>query len=251
MYTAFAMVYDRLMNDVDYDGWAAYYAQLLRRAGILNGSVCECACGTGALTVRLQRLGYRMTGVDLSAEMLSQAMQKARGQGLEIPFARQDMCSLRLHRRQEAVLCTCDGVNYLKTPAQLRRFLQAAYAALKPGGVLIFDVSTPYKLQNVLGGHTLGCQEEKISYVWQNAYHPRTRTVDMRLSIFVREEDGRYARLEEAQTQRAHTQEELRRALEAVGFGEVRFYGDRTLGRPGQKAMRWHVAAKRPKEKKV
>lgn len=250
MYTAFAMVYDRLMCDVDYDAWAAYYAQLLKRAGVSGGGVCECACGTGELTVRLQRLGYRMTGVDLSSDMLSLAVQKARRLGLDIPFAQQDMRALRLHRRQEAVLCTCDGVNYLKNMVQLRRFLQAAYAVLKPGGTLIFDLSTPDKLQNTLGSHTLGCQDEDVSYVWQNAYHPRTRTVDMRLSIFVRGEDGRYTRLEEVQTQRAYTQDELRCALISAGFVEVRFYGDRTFRAPGKNAARWHVVAKRSKEKK-
>ncbi|MBQ9300601.1 MAG: class I SAM-dependent methyltransferase, partial [Clostridia bacterium] len=94
MYTAFATVYDRLMQSVDYDGWAAYYAQMLKRRGVESGSVCECACGTGSLTVRLQRLGYAMTGVDLSQEMLSVAAAKARENGVFIPFVLQDMCRL-------------------------------------------------------------------------------------------------------------------------------------------------------------
>lgn len=250
MYTAFAAVYDRLMCDVDYDAWAAYYAKLLKKAGVAGGSVCECACGTGALTLRLRRMGYKMTGVDLSEEMLSDAMQKARRQGMSIPFVRQDMCKLQMHKRQDAVLATCDGVNYLKKPEQLRRFFKAAYANLKPGGALIFDESSPDKLKNVLGSNTIGCQDDDISYVWQNAYQARTRTVDMRLSIFVRGEDGRYSRFEEVQTQRAYTQEELRRALEEAGFEKIRFYGDQTLRAPRAGENRWHVVAMRPKEKK-
>ena len=165
MYTAFAAVYDRLMRDVDYDGWAQYYAALLRKCGVAGGSVCECACGTGSLTVRLQRLGYGMTGVDLSAEMLSVAARKARDCGLTIPFVKQDMCALTLHKRQHAILATCDGVNYLTAPERARRFFRAAYAALRPGGALIFDVSTHDKLQNTLGGNTLGSQEEEIAYI--------------------------------------------------------------------------------------
>ena len=248
MYTAFAAVYDRLMREVDYDAWARYYASLLQKAGAQGGRVCECACGTGELTIRLQRLGFHMTGVDLSQEMLSAAQQKARDQGVLQPFVQQDMCRLALHRRQDAILCTCDGVNYLLTPDRVRRFFRAAYAALKPGGVLIFDLSTPDKLQNTLGNQTLGSVEEDVSYVWQNAYHPRTRTVDMRLAIFVRGEDGRYERLEEMQTQRAYTKEELQAYLAEAGFVRVRFYGDRTrrVPRPGE--ARWRVAALRPKE---
>ncbi len=249
MYTAFAAVYDRLMSGVDYDGWADYYAALLKRCGVGAGSVCECACGTGSLTVRLQRLGYAMTGIDLSQEMLSVAARKAREHGVMIPFVRQDMRRLTLHKRQQAVLCTCDGLNYLTTPDQARQFFRAAFAALKPGGALIFDLSSPYKLQNTLGDSALGSQEEDIAYIWQNAWHPRTHTVDMRLSIFVRGADGRYERLEERQRQRAHSREELTAFLTEAGFTGVRFYGDRTLRAPTAKEARWHVTAMRPKEK--
>lgn len=248
MYTAFAAVYDRLMREVDYEEWARYYALLLQKCGVQGGAVCECACGTGSLTLPLQRLGYRMTGVDLSQEMLSAAAQKARDAGLMIPFVKQDMCRLTLHRRQDAILCTCDGVNYLLTPERARRFFRAAYAQLKPGGALAFDLSTPYKLQNTLGGNTLGSQEEDVSYVWQNAWQPRTRTVRMHLSIFARGADDRYDRLEEDQTQRAHTREELQTYLAEAGFARVRFYGDRTLRAPRAQEARWHVTAVRPKE---
>lgn len=249
MYTAFAAVYDRLMQGVDYDGWAAYYAALLARCGIKGGSVCECACGTGSLTVRLQRLGYAMTGVDLSQDMLSVALGKAREWGLTVPFVRQDMCLLTLHKRQHAILCTCDGVNYLTTPDRARRFFRAAYQSLRPGGALIFDVSTPWKLQNTLGDNTLGSLEEDAPYIWQNAWHPRTQTVEMRLAIFVRQPDGGYVRLEETQRQRAHSREELTAYLTEAGFDRIRFYGDRTLRAPGEKAPRWHVTAIKPKEK--
>ena len=249
MYTAFAAVYDRLMQSVDYDGWADYYARLLARCGVSGGSVCECACGTGSLTVRLQKRGYAMTGVDISQEMLSVAAAKARENGVFIPFVRQDMCRLTLHKRQHAILCTCDGVNYLTTPERARTFFRAAFQALRPGGALIFDLSTPYKLENTLGNNALGSQEEDIAYIWQNAWHARTRTVDMNLSIFVREADGRYARLEESQRQRAYSREELTESLNEAGFADVRFYGDRTLRAPAAKAARWHVTAIRPKEK--
>ena len=251
MYTAFASVYDRLMRNVDYDYWARYYAWLLQRAGVREGRVCECACGTGELTHRLQQLGYQMTGVDLSQEMLSLAQQKARDWGVMIPFVQQDMCKLKLHRSQDAILCTCDGVNYLTTPPEIRRFFQAAYAALRPGGALIFDVSTPDKLKNTLGNNTLGSQEEDVAYVWQNAYHPRTHTVNMQLALFVRQADGSYARLEEYQTQRAHTREELTTYLSEAGFDCVRFYGDCTMRAPRKGEPRWHVSAVRPKEKRI
>lgn len=249
MYTAFAAVYDRLMHDVDYDKWAQHYMRLLSSVGVKGGAVCECACGTGSLTLRLKKAGYRITGVDLSQEMLSVAMQKARAEGVMVPFVCQDMCHLKMHRRQNAILCTCDGVNYLTTPERVRRFFKAAYQNLVPGGALIFDISTPEKLAGTLGNNCLGCQDEDISYVWQNAYQTRTRTVDMRLSIFVREEDGAYRRLEETQKQRAHTIEEIEGYLTEAGFADIRVYGKLQRRAPKAGDDRWHVCAIRPKEK--
>ena len=96
----------------------------------------ECACGTGSLTVRLAQSGMAMTGVDLSAAMLRQAEKKARDYGVEAAFVRQDMKKLTLPRRVGAVLATCDGVNYLTTPEDVRAFFSAAYRNLLPGGAL-------------------------------------------------------------------------------------------------------------------
>ena len=81
MYTSFAEVYDQLMDNVNYEQWADFYRQLLTAYDVPSGKVCECACGTGGLTVPLNRRGCQMTGVDLSQEMLWIAAQKARRQG--------------------------------------------------------------------------------------------------------------------------------------------------------------------------
>ena len=81
MYQAFAELYDELMNDVDYEGWADHYARLLSIYGVREGKICECACGTGGLTIPLFRRGFQVTGADVSQEMLWQAAQKSRKQG--------------------------------------------------------------------------------------------------------------------------------------------------------------------------
>ena len=163
MYTSFARVYDALMDTVDYTVWAEHYQQLMDACHVpAKGRCVECACGTGNLTLPLRRMGYQMTGVDVSEEMLAAAMEKARAAGAMIPFIRQDMRVLTVPRRVDCVLATCDGVNYLTEPAGAQAFFSAAYAALRPGGALIFDVSTPFKLSQTLGNHTLYSDDESI-----------------------------------------------------------------------------------------
>ena len=211
MYQAFAELYDELMNDVDYEGWADYYVRLLSIYGVRGGKICECACGTGSLTIPLFRRGYQMTGVDASQEMLWQAAQKTRKQGIAIPYVRQDMRALNLHRPMDAVLATCDGVNYLLTEEDLKSFFRAAYRAVRPGGAFLFDVSTPHKLKDVLCQGLLGEDREDITYLWQNTWHEKRQTVELDLTFFVRDGDGRYRRIDERQHQRAWDQQTLRK----------------------------------------
>lgn len=244
MYTAFARVYDRMMASVDYAAWAEHYRALMTLCGVGDKARCvECACGTGSLTLPLRRAGYQMTGVDLSEEMLAVAMEKARAAGLAIPFIRQDMARLAVPRRVDCVLSTCDGVNYLTEPAAVQAFFRAAYQALRPGGALIFDVSTPEKLSQTLGNQTLISDDAQIAYIWQNRYDEKTARVDMALSIFVRRPDGAYDRLEERQTQRAHSRTELRAWLQEAGFSGIRFFGRQRMTPPRPGDERWHVAA--------
>ena len=246
MYTAFASVYDRLMADVDYTGWARFYHTLMERYGVARGKACECACGTGSITIPLARMGNQMTGVDLSADMLFEAAQKARKAGAMIPFVKQDMRELHLHRQMDAVLCTNDGLNYLRDAAELTDFFRAAWRALREGGGLFMDLSTPYKLENVLGDHFIGDETEDIAYLWQNRYNRAHAYVDLNLAIFVREKGENYVRIGESQRQYAHSAQRITELLEAVGFTDVCIFADKKLQAPAPQELRWFVAARKP-----
>ena len=248
MYEGFAEVYDELMNDVDYESWADYYARLLSIYGVREGKICECACGTGSLTLPLYRMGFQMTGVDLSREMLWQAAQKARRQGIAMPFVQQDMKGLNLHRPMDAVLATCDGVNYLLHEEDLLSFFRSARRSIRPGGALIFDVSTPHKLRDVLCSGLYGEDRENITYLWSNTWHERQRIVDMNLCFFIREKDGRYRRMDEYQRQRAWDLNTLKENLWKAGFRAVCAYGEYTLNAAAEDNQRWHIAAANPAE---
>ena len=245
MYTGFAEVYDELMGEVNYRNWAELYCDLMAQYGITKGKVCECACGTGALTIPLYRKGFHMTGVDISQEMLWIAAQKARKDGIAIPFVRQDMRELHLHRPMDAVLATCDGVNYLLKEEDVLAFFRSAFQALRPGGGLFFDISTPYKLKHTLGNQIICDDSEHITYFWQNAYHPATHLIDMHLCFFVRQDDGSYKRIDEEQKQRAWTAAEIEELLRSVGFDRISVFGNGHLNPPREKEDRWHFAAMR------
>lgn len=245
-YGEFAAVYDRLMTDVDYKSWSAYICALLKSGGILPGSnVLDCACGTGEITLRLQKEGYLLTGSDRSEQMLAIAQQKARKAGQKIPFICQDMRRISLHKPVSAINCSCDGVNYLLTDEERDAFFSSAYAALKDDGLLLFDVSSAYKLEHVLGGQTYGEDRTDCTYLWQNCFDPKSGLLEMRLSFFLPDGQGKYTRFDERHVQRAHEQTAIIASLDRAGFQIEGIYDAFTTEPPKDNSERIQFVARK------
>lgn len=244
-YRYLAALYDQLMDDVDYDGWAAYYMKLLDRAGVVPARLCDCACGTGALSVRFAAMGAQVTGVDVSGEMLAVAQDRARERGVRAMFVEQDMCELRLPRPVDALVCACDGVNYLLDDDRLNAFFARAFASIKPGGALAFDVSSAYKLERVLGDGFFGEERDDVAYLWSNSFDPEARTVTMDLTFFIRRPDDLYRRVTETHVQKAHEVGHLTELLAQNGFDNIEVFGDRTFDAPKPDEQRIHFLARK------
>ena len=244
-YTAFAEIYDELMDDVDYPGWADYYLRLLARAGVVPRKICDCACGTGSMSIEFAGKGMDVTGVDRSSEMLQRAREKAGKSGVRVMYVCQDICRLALPRPVDALVCACDGVNYLLDDEEIKAFFHCACNALKPGGGLAFDISSAWKLKNILGDGFFGEERENIAYLWWNHWDERTRTVTMDLTFFVRKSDEIYRRFAEEHKQKAHDADHIKALLGDCGFGEIEIFGDRVFNAPAEGEQRIHFLAVR------
>ncbi|MBR2698652.1 MAG: class I SAM-dependent methyltransferase [Clostridia bacterium] len=247
-YSGLAGLYDRLMDDVDYPAWAAYYLRLLETAGVAPKRLCDCACGTGAMSVQFALRGIQVTGIDISREMLEQAQARARQSGVRAMFAEQDMCALELPRRVDALVCACDGVNYLMDDGRLNRFFVRARDSIRPGGALAFDISSAHKLEHLLGDGFFGEERDDVAYLWSNRFDKAARTVTMDLTFFVREKGDLYRRFSEVHVQKAHEAAHIAALLEKNGFSDVRIYGDKTFDAPEPDEPRIHFIAVRRQE---
>ena len=240
-YSDFASVYDQMMHDVDRDAWIAYLDGFLKESGARD--IMDCACGTGTNAIRLYQKGYRVIGNDVSPEMLNEARNNALRQGARsIQFICEDMRRLRVHRPIDAIVCVCDGVNYLTSLRDAASFFSHAYDCLKPGGLLLFDISSPYKFRRVLGTNTFTEETKEYAYIWRNNFDPKTKLCEMTLIGFVRSGEH-YDRFEETHLLRAHSVTELRNALQKAGFTEIRTYNAFTRDPAGPGSERIQFAA--------
>ena len=244
-YELLAGCYDGLTADVDYEAWADYLERQFRRSRRPVRTVLDLACGTGTIACLLAEQGYQVVATDGSEEMLTQAAQKAAA--LERPplFLHQSMPRLRLGMTVDAAISTLDALNYLTRRADLRETLERVYRWLRPGGLFLFDVNTPYKLRRMDGQVYLDETEESFC-VWRTFYAPGRKTCTYQVDLFQLNGDGTWDRAFEEHRERAWEREELEAYLAGAGFGSVTVTGDLSSRPPAPEEDRWIFRCQKP-----
>jgi len=234
-YGGFAYLYDLLMNDIPYSAWADYIGDALKRhlgECPQNHIVVDVACGTGNITIPLAQMGYDMIGVDISTDMLAQAQAKVKDE--KILFLAQDMRELDLYGTVDAVVCTCDSLNYILDEGELEAIFSRIKMFLNPGGVFIFDMNTEYKYTKLLGNKTFTAKANDISYEWNNHFDPYTG-INQYHVIFM---TGDGKPFEEIHYQRAYPVDFVCDLLQKAGFRYVDAFDGYTVMPPMDESIR-------------
>ncbi len=242
-YSGFAEVYDLFMDNVPYEAWSRYLIQILRENNINDGLVLDLGCGTGKITRLLAKAGYDMIGVDLSEEMLG----IARAQEMEdsgILYLNQDMREFELYGTVRAVVSICDSINYITEEEELLTVFSLVNNYLDPGGIFIFDLNTLYKYREVLGETTICENREEGSFIWDNYYDEEEQINEYDLTLFIKEEDGRYRKYEETHYQRGYELKKIKELIKRSGMEYVACFGEDTFAAPGENCERVYFIAR-------
>lgn len=276
-YTEFAYVYDKFMDNVPYDEWTAYLDSLLKEYGVKEGLVLELGCGTGSVTRRLANLGYDMIGIDNSEDMLEIAREKEI-EALEesydeefteenadsfeehsmdeyaprILYLNQDMREFELYGTVAAVVCICDGMNYITKEEELLTVFKLVNNYLDAGGLFVFDLNTIYKYRNILGDTTIAENRDDCSFIWENYFHEKEMMNEYEVTIYKKvdsdEDEELYERFQEAHYQRAYELETVKKLLEEAGMEYVTSYDAFTRNAPKEDSERIYVIAREKKQ---
>ena len=220
-YTSFAEVYDLFMDNVPYDTWSTYLAELFQEYGIKNGLLLDLGCGTGKLTRLMESKGYDMIGVDYSYDMLSIAKEHSEE---SILYLLQDMREFELYGTVKGIYSACDSLNYILEEEELREVFSLANNYLDTEGIFVFDINTPFKYECLLGENTFAETREEGSFIWENFYDDEEEINEYDLTLYIKDEDERFQRFQEVHYQRSYSLETIKRLLEEAGMVFVAAY---------------------------
>ena len=262
-YTGFAEVYDRFMNNVPYDQWEETLISLLAEQGVTEGLVVELGCGTGIMTERLANRGFDMIGIDLSDEMLAEAMEKRSESGNNILYLNQDMREFELYGTVAVIYSICDSLNYLVEDGDLEEVFRLVNNYLDPQGIFIFDFNTPAEYRSPLRKAPIVEVQDDTTMIWENSFDEESRINEHHVLFFLpveQEEDPEwlgekgqlrkvdvnpyagevlYSKIEEYHEQRAYTIEEVKEALAAAGMDLITMIqADHTTEAPDENTCR-------------
>jgi SAM-dependent methyltransferase len=144
-YAEFAGFYDQVMGDRAAD--IERVRQQVRLHHPAAASLLELGCGTGAVLAGMTS-ELSVTGIDLSAEMLSVAARSVPAARL----VRADMTEFALGSRFDVVICVFDTLNHVPRLDAWRAMFERVHEHLTAGGLFVFDVNTTGRLRRLWQG---------------------------------------------------------------------------------------------------
>jgi 2-polyprenyl-3-methyl-5-hydroxy-6-metoxy-1,4-benzoquinol methylase len=175
-----------------------------------GGEMLDVPCGHGRLSLEMAGLGYRVTGVDLSAEALSHA--RAADTAGVIQWEHRDMRDLPWRHRFDGAFCAGNSFGYLDDEGDLA-FLRSVAATLKPGARFVLE--TPMVLESLLA-HLKDRPwfvAGDIHLLVRNVYDPARGRLDIEYTFV---SNGRTE--SRTSTHRAYTYRQLMELMDAAGL---------------------------------
>jgi SAM-dependent methyltransferase len=217
-YDPFAWIYER-------DWGHEYHEQaldVLRRALLDElpppAHLLDLCCGNGRLTAELCKLGYRVTGIDASAEMLAYARARAPQADLLLADAR----SFRLPPEFDAAISTFDSLNHITVTPQLAEVFANTFACLRPGGRFVFDLNDESAYTNLWIWPFTKVEDDR-AFVARGAYDKHSRVAQCDVTVFRRAPDNlpNWVRSDFRLLQTFHPAADVLRMLTQSGFASV------------------------------
>ena len=240
-YGKFAEVYDSVMNqDLFYEQYYSFIVEVFRELKVKPRNILDLGCGTGKLAQFFLKGSYDVEGLDISSDMLKVAAKRG------INVHQGSMASFSLDKKFDSVVSIFDSLNYLTSKREVKKCFNNVNKHLNDGGLFIFDVNTPFKINNVTPNKfskVAYFKQDNIELVWLNSHNKDTWIVD--LVIFQKEKNGLYKRFDERHVEKAYGLTELRKLLKDSGFVVAGVYSDFDFSAVRKNSWKWFFVCRK------
>ena len=239
-YSVLPRFYDLLNSEANYSEYVAYLSSHIPQ----KSSVIDLGCGTGNISIALAKLGYDVTGLDLSSEMLSEAAFKSEKEKVSVFYTCQDISDFKVPTLYDAAVSAFDSLNYITENDKLCAAFSRVSDCLKSGGLFLFDMNSPYKFETFYADNSFVLEEDGVFCAWENYYNKKSRKCKFFINIFA-EENGVYKRYYEQQTERSYKLADIVKMLESAGFELVSVSSDFDLSPVLPDTLRYYFIARK------
>ena len=140
VFDKYAKFYNLIYKDKDYNAECDFLESIFIDYGNKSiKNILDVGCGTGGHLFPLFQRGYKITGVDISDEMLKIAKEKIQESNLNIILKKGDIKKLILDSFFDAVISMFSVISYQTENKNVVSTFRNIRKHLKPGGLFIFD----------------------------------------------------------------------------------------------------------------
>ena len=228
-YDALASEYHLLFSD----WWSAaewhgrVVADILAARGTTEGRLLDCTCGIGTQSLPLARLGFRVTGADISGAAVDRARAEATARGLDVDFVVADVRNVRgvVDGLFDVVISCDNALPHLLTDEDVTRALGSIRSCLRPGGLLMvslrdYDALRHSRPEGVpISVHGMSGSRHGSGQSWR--WSADAEFVDIELFTFTEGAAGSWQARSRVTRCRALRREPLDGLLGSVGFTAV------------------------------
>ena len=148
-YDILAGHYDNLQMNSSSDKWGPYiYGLISEFCKTTDPAVTDLGCGTGVITNFLASKGMKVTGVDLSPDML--AIASSGDETGTVTWLCADITSYE-GDSCDCFISTMDTIGHILEPDDLRNMFASVSELLEEGGIFILDATTRKHFEKTLG----------------------------------------------------------------------------------------------------
>jgi SAM-dependent methyltransferase len=211
------------------DRQAAVLTSMLKRECSLDGTarILDSACGIGTQSLGLAKMGFRVTGCDISSKSIERARLEAAKRSLDIWFSVANLLNLDHFGKScfDAVICMDNALPHLERAEELNQAAIQIRARLRPGGSFmasIRDYDRLFKERPAVQGPFFYSDEGRRRIVFQVWDWSDDRRYTFHLYI-TRETADTWETVHASAAYRGILRDEVAAALNHAGFTNVRW----------------------------